>query len=404
MPRVAKAEVKTTRAKSVKTTKSESGMVIFPELTVRDPETKYTGTEPIFMTQPEIADRQSVLIKSFNWYGRFFDRKMAKQQLINWATEVGKYDVRALARAGEEHFVLPVCWLARMNLRGLVMTETEQARVDTMIAGILTTVKPQTKIEQNAEPKNTRPNVQEIMRERATDAAGVLEGCFDDFITNGSPGIDEVNPVSILTERGILAQHVAPIIDSWKQRREEFVLVQTGKDAQLKEGYSQYTKMGIRNIIKFCDAVISGLNGYITVKRAAVKPRARKPVSPERRSAKVKYLKTFKDAALKLDLTSIHPSKIIGATEVWAYDSEKRKLHFYTADSLVGTLGIKGTSITGFDAVNSGVKTLRQPGEVIKQLLSAGKPAARKIFKEIKAVHAQAKGRTNSALVILRVA
>jgi hypothetical protein len=72
------------------------------------------------------------------------------------------------------------------------------------------------------------------------------------------------------------------------------------------------------------------------------------------------------------------------------------------ADSHIGTLGIKGTTILGFDTTNSGVKTVRKPEVVIKELMTGGKPASRKLFKEIKSVHAKSNGRTNENLIILK--
>lgn len=404
MPRVAKpkATVKTvaqpTRAKAK--VESVTDILILPELNPRDPDTKYTGTEPRFDTQPD--RRQEALIRGFNWYGRFYDRKMAKQQLIRYAQEFKAGDIKMLSRVAEDKFVLPVCWLARMGMRGLILNERETTRISEHIAQLQATVKPEVR-EVTVEAKSSsRPNVQEIMRERAQEAGGELEALFDGFITDGKPGIDDVPVIQVLTERKIMPQHVPTLIEVWRARRAEFEAVQLGKDAQLKEGYSQYTKIGIRNIIKFCDAVIAGLNSYVTVKRSTAKPRARKPISPERQASRVKYLRSFKDAAQKLDLTSIQPSKIVGATEVWAYDTSKRKLWYLVADQHIGTLGIKGTTILGLDLVQSGIKTLRKPGETLRQLMSAGKPAARKLFKEINAVVAQPKGRTNDDLVILK--
>ena len=404
MPRVAKAkaEVKPTpRARAVKAEAADTGVLILPELNPRDPDTKYAGTEPVFHSQPE--RRQETLIRSFNWYGRFYDRKMAKQQLVRYAQERKTGDVKILTRAAEDRFVMPICWLARMSMRGLILNERETLRISEHIAQLQATVKPEVKeVVAEAKPSN-RPNVQEIMRERAQEAGGELEALFDGFITDGKPGIDDVPVIQVLTERKIMAQHVPILIEVWRARRAEFEAVQAGKDAQLKEGYSQYTKIGIRNIIKFCDAVIAGLNSYVTVKRSTAKPRARKLVSPEKQASKVKYLRAFKDAQLKLDLVSLPPSKIVGASEVWAYDTGKRRLAYYVADQHIGTLSVKGTTILGFDTTKSQIKTVRKPDITIPALIKAGKPAARKIFTDLTTVGTTANGRTNASVIILRV-
>lgn len=375
-----------------------------PELSVRDTDVKYTGGEPLFTEQPTPEARKGAIVAALNWYSRFFDRKMAKELILEFAVArgVGNADMRVLRSVPDREYDMSLAWLSRLALRGLVLTDAELARIGDHLRGRITArVAVVEEVAEEVKPSN-RPNVQELMRERAREAAGEIEGLFDGFLLNGDPDPASVNVVGILTERGILPQHTSDIVVRWRARRAELETVQDGKDALLKEGYSQYGKIAIRNMIKFCDSVIAGVGSYINVKRASKTPRKRRAVPVERVVAKVKYAKTYSDANLKLNLTSIPPTKIVGATEVWAYDTAKRKLHYYVADSHVGTLGVKGASITGYDTAASGMKTLRKPAETLKALLNAGKPAARKLFKEIKAVHANVKGRTNENLVILR--
>jgi hypothetical protein len=47
-------------------------------------------------------------------------------------------------------------------------------------------------------------------------------------------------------------------------------------------------------------------------------------------------------------------------------------------------------------------KTLRKPKEQIKAIMSVGKPAARKAFKEIKSTEIKYTGRSNDNLIILK--
>jgi hypothetical protein len=84
------------------------------------------------------------------------------------------------------------------------------------------------------------------------------------------------------------------------------------------------------------------------------------------------------------------------------YDTEKRKLHYYIADSHVGSMSVKGTTILGFDSTNSGVKTIRKPQDFFKAFMTAGKPAARKLFKDLSTVQTEPNGRTNENLIILK--
>jgi hypothetical protein len=381
-------------------------VVIAPELNPRDTDVKYVGPEPQFLVQPSIETRTVVLVQSLNWYSRFFDRKTSKELILEFAQSRGvtASEIKRLRSVHEREYNISLGWIARMGMRGLVLTEQELAKIGDHLKSLL---ERSSKIEETVEvpeekPVSNRPNVQEIMRDKTREAAGEIEGLFDSYLLEGNPQPADVNVVGLLTERNILPQHTHIIVDMWKRRRAEFEEVQDGKDADLKEGYSQYGKVAIRNLIKFCDAVLAGVASYISVKKTTAKPRKRKVVPVEKLVSKVKYQKQFKDDAAKIDLVSIHPSKIVGATEVWAYDTAKRKIHYYVADSHVGTLSVKGATIMGFDSTQSGMKTLRKPGDQLKKLIGAGKPAARKFFKDITAVQAQVKGRTNENLIILK--
>jgi succinate dehydrogenase flavin-adding protein (antitoxin of CptAB toxin-antitoxin module) len=191
------------------------------------------------------------------------------------------------------------------------------------------------------------------------------------------------------------------LTEVWKKKLSEFELVLEGKDPQLVQAYAHYSKTQIKNIIKFIEQVIADLNAYISVKKAAKAPRKRKTIPVEKIVAKLKFLKEFKDPALKLELVSLHPTKLHGASEAWVYDSAKRKLHHYIADEYSKTFSVKGNTLLGFCTKQSEMKTLRKPNEQIKEIMGS-KPAARKYFKDIKAVGAIPNGRFNENMLILK--
>jgi phage FluMu protein Com len=246
-------------------------------------------------------------------------------------------------------------------------------------------------------------NIQEIMREKADEALCDIEALFDEFIDAKCPKDFSVNQkvVGALTTRNVLPQHMATAIKRYQRLLDEYLEVQAGECDQLNEGYSHYNKMQIRYSIKFIEDVIAAMNGYIGLKQAAKKPRAKKAVPVERIVAKLKHCKSFKDDALKLELVGLSPVKLHESTEAWVYDTTKRKMHHYVADAYSKCLMVKGNTIIGFDKKESGMKTLRKPVEQIKALMGS-KPAARKYFKEIKAVEAVPNGRFNTGMIILK--
>lgn len=388
-----------------------SDQALIKALNPKDPETKYTGDEPFFVIQPDPEFRTSTLARAFSWYNRFYGRKEAKDLLIQYLEHNDrKADAKVMAKAPESEILSTYGWLGRLTLRGLILSETENATLQKEISRLLTCVhKPETVFKSNLTPQSVeeakvevaRPNVQEIMKEKAREAAGEISGLFDDFILAGAKGSLPGKPMDVISKYNVLPQHIPIILEVWKKELAEFEAVQEGKDSQLIEGYSRFGKVQIKNIIKVIESVMSDLNSYISVKKATKAPRKRKAVPVEKVVAKLKYLKEFKDPVAKLDLVSVHPTKLHGSSEAWVYDTAKRKLYHFIADEYSKTFTVKGNTLLGFDTTHSEVKTLRKPGEQIKEVMGS-KPAARKFFKEIKAVATTPNGRFNENMIILK--
>jgi len=378
---------------------------IAADLKPKDTDVKYYGPEPLFAIQPDSDLRSLTLGIAFNWYSRFCNNRDAKDFLIMYADQTDRKDTAKLLARVDEREVMPTLgWLSRMYLRGFNLSAEETMRLSNDLDRLVESIAKPADV--SAAPQETedaykpaRPNIQEIMRERTREVAGEIEGWLDDFIIDGAKSYNiDVNAVGIMTERNIMPQHVSILTDVWKTKLAEFELALGGTDKQLTEAYSHYSKAQLKAVIKFCEAVLASLNSYISVKKASQAPRKRKAVSPEKQASKMKYLKEFAE----LKLTSVAPAKIIGATEIFMYDTLKRKLYYYVADSHIGTMTVKGTTVVGFDATKSGIKTLRKPADVLKRLMTGGKPASRKVFQEVNAVHAQPNGRTNENILILK--
>jgi hypothetical protein len=368
----------------------------------RDPDTKYMGEEPFFPAQPAPEYRGVALARSFAWYNRFCSKKDAKELLAQYLEHNQRLlESKTFRKVDEKELLTTFAWLARMTLRGLELTEHEELSLQNEITRLLKSTNKPTVVGEEVEvevPVSNRPNVQEIMKEKARDAAGELEGVFDDYVTTGKV---TTKTVDIVAKFNVMPQHISLIVDIWKKKQEEFEQVQEGSDKDLKEAYAHIGKVQLRNIVKFIEQVLGDLNSYVSIKKASKAPRARKAVPVEKIVAKLKYQKEFKDATLKLDLISVHPTKLHGASEAWVYDTAKRKLHHFVADEYSKTFTVKGNTILGFDNNKSEVKTLRKPGEQLKEIMGS-KPAARKFFADIKAVATTPNGRFNCNMIILK--
>lgn len=127
-------------------------------------------------------------------------------------------------------------------------------------------------------------------------------------------------------------------------------------------------------------------------------PRKTKAVSKDKVVAKLKYKK--QDEPLKL--VSINPTDIIGAKELWVFNTKSRKLGKYVANEYM-ELGVKGTTITGFNENQSICKTIRKPEEKLKEFKAAGKVQLRKFLEDINATDTKMNGRINEEIILLKV-
>jgi hypothetical protein len=366
------------------------------ELHPRDPDAKYFGSEP-FCKEGEPSKWN--LGTALSWYGHFYDTKDAREFIAQYLDFNGELEKSKIARRVHESEVITTYgFVARCIMRGFTLTPEQFAKFEDEIKRMLKTVE----VVQTADKvvvKSNRPNVQEIMREKTHEAGGELEGRWDDYINDGCKKENNINTVQVLTQHNILPQHINILIDAWKKKLDEYQELQAGKDEQLNEAYARFGKIQIRNIISTIESVIAELNSYINIKKNGRKPRTKKPVSVDKIVRSLKYLKTFK--LDKLELVSVPPTKLHGCAEAWVYDTKKRKLHHYVADDYAKSLSVKGNTVIGFCTKQSEIKTLRKPETQIKEVMGS-KPAARKFFKDIKAVSVTPNGRFNADMIILK--
>ncbi len=281
---------------------------------------------------------------------------------------------------------------------GLQLDEHEQIKLDNMITELLS-IKDEPKIEIVADKDETpKLTIQDRLREKVSECIGELEGSFDEFIAAGAKLNADYKPVSIMRSMNIAPQMVSMIKDVWAKKLVEFEEVVAGKDADLVKAYDYMTKTQLKNCVKFCELVISDCGSYVQIKKVERKPRKVKPVSPEKKAAKFKICAEFAELKLK----SLPAAQLVDKSEAWLYDIKKRKLIHIVADEYAKVFTVKNNAVIGFSTVETVQKTLRKPAEQLKAIVAAGKPAARKLFKDIKATETAWNGRGTENLVILR--
>lgn len=243
------------------------------------------------------------------------------------------------------------------------------------------------------------PNIQERLHETAVKMTEEIEDAIESFQADPEAFDPKAFKVSsLLRSKQVKAAHARLIKGFYEGNLSELTEASLGKDEQLKEAYRHLSKSQIKKIISFYQEVCSACDMLLQEAKVNKKPRAKRPTDKAKVVSKLKYQKTFEP----LKLVSINPQDIIGSKELWIYNTKSRKLGKYIAAEYQ-ELGVKGTSITGFDEAKSVQKTLRKPEDQIKEFKSAGKVQLRKFLEDIKAVDIKLNGRINEEVILLKV-
>jgi hypothetical protein len=367
-------------------------------LNPRSADTNAMGMEPTWRVQP-IEGRVSAFSHAFSWYNYFYGKKDAREMIVNYLETHGrKDDVRTLKRIPDSSIRLTTGWLCRMSMVGLELTEHEQIKLDNLLKEILESKQDEEAVEVAVDDSVPKITIQDRLREKVSECAGELDGLFDEFISSGAKLNADYKPVVLMRSLNIAPQMVNDIKQIWTRKLTEFDEAVAGKDADLAQGYNYLSKIQLKNCVKFCELVISDCGAYVQIKKVERKPRAVRAVPPEKRAAKFKCIVEFAELKLK----GLPAASLVDKAEAWLYDTKKRKLIHIVADSHAQAFTVKSNAIIGFSTIESQQKTLRKPADVLKAMSAAGKPAARKIYKDLTTTETPFNGRGTENLIILK--
>jgi hypothetical protein len=367
-------------------------------LNPRSADTNAMGMEPTWKTQPT-DNRISAFSHAFSWYNYFYGKKDAREMIVNYLEAHGrKNDVRTLKSIPDSAIRLTTGWLCRMSMVGLELNEHEQIKLDNLLKEILASKQTEVVEQTVVDDAAVKITIQDRLREKVSECAGEMDGLFDEFVTTGAKLSADYKPVSLMRSLNIAPQMVNDIRQIWTRKLSEFEEAVEGKNPDLVQGYSFLSKVQLRNCVKFCELVISDCGAYVQIKKVERKPRAVRAVPPEKRAAKFKHIVDFAELKLK----GLPAASLVDKAEAWLYDTKKRKLIHLVADSHTQAFTVKSNAVIGFSTIESQQKTVRKPVDVLKAISAAGKPAARKIYKDLTTTETPFNGRGTENLIILR--
>lgn len=242
------------------------------------------------------------------------------------------------------------------------------------------------------------PTIQDRLREKAHEAAGEVEGWLDDLCVNRKLPVKTVQDfVNLFKSFELKAPHARLVNSFFERRATEIQEAIDGKNKDLNEGYSRFTKPELKKLGLFYTNLTGACVMLQEVAKVARAPKAKKPVSQDKLVSKLKYKKD--DSAL--GIVSLSPVQILGAKEAWVYNTKTRKLAQYKSSDERGLL-VKGSALLNYSS-DSVEKTLRKPAEQLAEFKKASKVKLRTFIKDLATVDVPASGRTNEHCIILRI-
>lgn len=350
-----------------------------------DANQKFAGAEPKFSTELSQID----LSKALSWYSQNKDSKDSQKYAADYFKKKFKISISDATKSKPPTFG----FMCRIVSNGGILSQKDQEWFDSEVEDVKKKVSSKNNVEEKT--NKTSPNIQDRIKEKASECVGELEGLIDILID--SRFTENVSPYSVMHTLEIKGVHTKHVVDRFKKVRAEYDSVINTTDAEIKEGYSNFKKTDLKKLITFCDQVILDANKISGEAVKSRKPRKRKVKTVEQLTAKVKICQEFKE----LNLTSVDIKSIIGTMQLWVYNTKTRKLGVYHASD-AGGLSIKGSSLQNYSEDKSIQKKLRKPEVTLPEILKGGKVYLRNAIDGIKAVASPLSGRLNEDTILLR--
>lgn len=310
------------------------------------------GDEPFNAKTTFNVVGQTALITYLNWYNYFKDGQDAKRYILDANPNLPANKVRQIPDAE----VKTVGWIFRLIAQGFTIADETVTKIKKQLDALI--VKYEAKTAEDVEAAE----IEKLMNRKVT-AAEKLENAkwVLNYFTNDPHGKRQANAAEMIAgAKKVL--NVKPEINPAR----------------------------VRPVLADDKPV-----PVVANKKRAV--RMRKPIPTVRIVAKCQYQKVDAD----LNIQSLKPAELVGATEIWLYNTELRTMFHYVAEKN-SVMSVKGTTIIGYDKARSTNKNIRKPDVTITQFMGTNKTKRLAFYQGIKAVAKTCKGRMNNETLILK--
>lgn len=360
-----------------------------------------SGSEPEFGTDQHLwseSDRKTAIVGALNYYNSTWSietrRKVLAEYIHDHGTKIHPLTL-SIAWSQLKDWEVPQTLAAYcvMQTRGLEYTKKEKDYVTAEFQKLVD-LSQSRKTEEQAKPAKMQKSIQDRVDDQTSVYIGAVEEMVDKFILS-----DCKTPPNLkdwFSEQSVKGVYAKRIAQFFTRNRDEINIALKKRDEQLVEGYANYGTTRLKALYAMYSGLVEDANAWGGVKAQSRKEPKRRVKSVDAQLRYIKYLPAYSD----LDLTSIAPAKILGAGNLWTFNTKTRQLAWYKANDADG-LKIKGTTLQNFDEQVSSLKKIRKP-DAILHLIMGGQRPAEKSFAGIRAKTQKATGRINKYTILLR--
>jgi hypothetical protein len=375
------------KAKSQKKSKTEQWLV----------NRKYCGDEPTFTSK--ILDRGKHN-HCFSWYSYMCDRREAHEYLIEYLKNVGRdTEANQVKNIPDKWLPTTICWTARMWSRGAVLPESSREFFEKRLKETLTRdYNKSDKMEVESSEELIVKRVDKTVYDRMSVLLEALiceiEEKIDEFITTWKPGFMMYDWLQSKQVPGVQAKRMFDFFNPQLLEIEDYF------EGRLSEGYEGYSKDELKKLFGFYVMIVEDLEKYSNNSKKVRKPRAKKPITAEKKLKDFKYQKF--DNVKKIQ--SIQPENIFGSSELWVFSTKYNQLTVFRTTDPSG-LDVYRTSIRNFDPITSHTKKLKSKDvdNILREVQNAGKVSLRNILKNARGSDQKLQERINENTILVRV-
>ena len=374
----------------------KSGMVAAPDF-------KFTGDEPSWHNCPKekYDDRVG---KCLNFYNYYLDRDdyipIIQEYMKNNSYLDG--DISVIPHVPKTSYILNITGkLCRCFNMGMPNFSRYPNTVKENIRSLISEAKAELFIRKNDSVKKVsvskKPNVHAIMTKKVqTSVLCELEEMLD-LWTEPKTKIKKMPVASMLRGENIPVSFVGPVVQWLERHKNDYSDAYEKRCPDMVEGFSYLSKPQLKNRIKAIDEMLNEIVLYKSSKKAARKPRTKKPKSADKQVSKLNYLNESEEYCMQ----SCDPTRIVGAQKFFMFNTKYRKITVFASSSRDG-FTVQGSTLKGFDESQSYSLTLRKPKEFLPILSAKTERQIDKELFKLKTKRKPAKGRINKDTILIR--